>query len=83
MENEWQKHLVDKAEKYSLNPVALGMFGGIWDYNKMGFVFKKTMGPFKMKLEEVGIEEGEPGVYDTRDWDEIRNWAKDLAEKVK
>ena len=36
-----------------------------------------------MKLEEVGIEEIEPGVYDTRDWDEIRKWTKDLAQKVR
>jgi menaquinone-dependent protoporphyrinogen IX oxidase len=83
MEDAWEKHLVDKAEKYSLDPVALGMFGGVWDYNKMSFVFKKTMGPFRMKLEEVGIEQVEPGVYDTRDWEEIRNWTKDLAEKVR
>jgi len=83
MEKNWQKFLIDKVEKYSLNPVALCMFGGVWDYNKMGFVFKKTMSPFRMKLEEVGIKEVEPGVYDTRDWDEIRNWTKDLAQKVK
>jgi menaquinone-dependent protoporphyrinogen IX oxidase len=83
LEDNWQKFLVDKVEKYSLDPVVLGMFGGVWDYNKLNFVFKKTMGPFRIKLEEVGIEEIEPGVYDTRDWDEIRNWAKDLADKVK
>ena len=83
IEENWQKYLVEKAEKYSINPVALGMFGGVWDYNKMSFIFKKTMGPFRIKLEEVGIPEVEPGVFDTRDWDEIRNWAKDLAEKVR
>ena len=83
LEEQWQKQLVNKIEEYNLNPIALGIFGGLWDYNKMSFVFKKTMGPFKMKLQEVGIEEVEPDVYDTRDWDEIRNWAKDLAEKVR
>jgi len=83
MEKEWTKNLVEKAEKYSLAPVALGMFGGVWDYNKMGFVWKKTMSPFKMKLKESGFEEQEPGVYDTRDWEEIREWAKDLAQKVR
>ncbi len=83
MEENRQKFLFDKVEKYLLNPVALAIFGGVWDYNKMGFVFKKTMGPFRMKLEEVGIKEVEPGVYDTRNWDEIRKWAKDLAENVR
>ncbi|MFW9960045.1 MAG: flavodoxin domain-containing protein [Candidatus Thorarchaeota archaeon] len=82
IEENRQKWLFDKVDKYSLNPVTIGIFGGVWDYNKMGFVFKKTMGPFQMKLEEVGIPEVEPGVYDTRNWDEIRNWAKELARKV-
>ena len=81
--DHWQKHLVDKAEKYSIDPIALGRFGGVWDYNKMGFVFKKSMGPFRMKLDEVGIPEVEPGVYDTRDWDEIRKWTKELVQKVR
>ena len=83
MEKEWTKNLVEKAEKYSLAPVAMGMFGGVWDYNKMGFVWKKTMGPFKMKLQEAGFEEIEPDVYDTRDWEEIHQWTKDLAQKVR
>lgn len=83
LETQWQKQLVDKVQEYSLNPIAIGILGGLWDYNKMSFVFRKTMGPFRMKLDEVGIPEIEPGVYDTRDWDEIRNWAKDLAEKVR
>jgi menaquinone-dependent protoporphyrinogen IX oxidase len=83
MEDHWQKHLVDKAEEYSIDPIALGRFGGIWDYNKMNFVFRKSMGPFRMKLEEVGIKEVESGVYDTRDWDEIRKWTKDLVQKVR
>ena len=83
VEDHWQKHLLDKAEMYAIDPIALGRFGGIWDYNKMNFVFRKSMGPFRMKLEEVGIQEVEPGVYDTRDWDEIRRWAKSLAQKVR
>ena len=30
----------------------------------------------------AGVKETVPGVYDTRNWDEIRNWAKDIANKV-
>jgi menaquinone-dependent protoporphyrinogen oxidase len=82
MENEWQKYLVEKGEKYSINPVDYAMFGGVWDYNKMGFLFRKTLIPFKIKLEEIGIEELERGVYDTRNWEKIREWAKELVEKV-
>jgi menaquinone-dependent protoporphyrinogen oxidase len=83
LEKDWQRYLVDKVEKYKLNPIALGKFGGVWDYNKMGFVVRKTMGSLRMKLAEVGVEEVEPGVYDTRDWEEIRNWTKELIEKVR
>ena len=83
MEKEWSKNLTEKAEKYSLSPVSIAMFGGVWDYNKMGFVWKKTMGPFKMKLQEAGFEEIEPGRYDTRNWEEIRQWAMDLVQKVR
>jgi len=83
MADAWQKYLVEKAEKYSLEPVMMGIFGGIWDYNKMGFAFKKMMSAFRIKLREVGIEETAQDVFDTRDWDEIRNWAKELALVMK
>ena len=82
MDTAWKKYLVEKAEKYSLQPSSMAIFGGVWDYNKMGFPFKQTMIPFQEKLREAGIQESEPGVYDTRDWDEIRNWALALAEKA-
>lgn len=83
MENARQKYLVEKAEKYRLEPLLMEIFGGVWDYNKMGRIFSKAMTPFKMKLEEAGFQEKEPGVYDTRDWEEIRTWTKELAEKVR
>lgn len=76
-----REYLEEKAAKYSLQPIALGLFGGVWDYNKMGFFFKKTMSPFKQNIEAAGFKETEPEVYDTRDWDAIRSWAKELAQK--
>ena len=82
MDSAWTKYLVEKAEKYSIQPIMMTIFGGVWDYNQMGFPFKKTMIPFQEKLREAGIKETEPGVYDTRDWDEIRNWANELAKKT-
>jgi len=82
MDSARTKYLVEKAEKYSLQPIMMTILGGVWDYNKMGFPFKQTMIPFQMKLREAGVEEIAPGVFDTRDWDEIRNWAKELAQKV-
>ena len=81
MDDAWLRYLVSKTEKYELSPVLMAIFGGVWDYNKMGF-FAKTMEAFKHELRAAGIEEVEPGVFDTRDWDEIRNWTTELLGKV-
>jgi menaquinone-dependent protoporphyrinogen oxidase len=77
-----QQYLADKAAKYNLEPVAMTILGGVWDYNKMSFLFRKTLSSFKPKIEEAGIAEKESGLYDTRDWDETRAWAKELAKAV-
>lgn len=74
--------LEDKVTQYGLHPIALGFFGGVIDFNKMNFIFRKTMGFLKPQLEKDGFKEEPPGVYDLRDWDEIRNWARDLAAKA-
>jgi hypothetical protein len=34
------------------------------------------------KLEAAGIKEAQPGVYDTRDLNAIRSWAKEVAQTV-
>ncbi len=75
--------LEDKVAQYNLHPITLGFFGGVLDYNKMGFLFKRTMGFLKPQLEKDGFKETEPDVYDLRDWGEIRNWAKQLAKKAR
>ncbi len=74
--------LDDKVAKYNLKPISSGFFGGVIDFNKMGFLTRKTFGWIKPQLEKDGFKESPPGVYDLRDWDEIRNWAKDLAKKA-
>ena len=74
--------LDDKVVEYALKPMMLGFFGGVMDYNKMGFLMRKTMGWLKPQLEKDGFKETKPGVYDLRNWDEIRNWATELAEKA-
>jgi menaquinone-dependent protoporphyrinogen oxidase len=74
--------LEDKVAKYGLKPISMGFFGGVMDYNKMGFFMRKTMGWLKPQLEKDGFKEVAPGIYDLRDWDEIRLWAKELAQKA-
>jgi len=74
--------LEDRVAKYGLRPVAMGFFGGVIDFNRMGFLTRKGMEvAFKAPLQKHGFKETAPGSYDLRDWDEIRSWAKELAKK--
>ena len=74
--------LEDKVSKYDLKPIAMSLFGGILNYNKMGFIARKGMEiAFKLRLQNNGFKETEPGVYDLRDWNEIQKWTKELAKK--
>ena len=75
--------LEDKVAQYNLHPIALGFFGGVLDFSKMGFLFRRTMGFLKPQLQRDGFKETQPDVYDLRDWDEIRNWARELARKAR
>ncbi|MCW4015523.1 MAG: flavodoxin domain-containing protein [Candidatus Bathyarchaeota archaeon] len=75
-------HLEEKAAKYNLSPIAYGLFGGVYNFNKMGWFFRKTLSAVKPQLEAAGVPETEPGLYDTRDLNVIRSWAKDVAQKI-
>jgi len=75
-----RKYLEDKAAEYRLNPIALGFFGGCYDFNKMSWFFKRTLSSIKPKLENAGYKKTRTGLYDLRDLDEIRSWAKKLAK---
>ncbi|MFX0170196.1 MAG: flavodoxin domain-containing protein [Candidatus Hodarchaeota archaeon] len=73
--------LEDKVSKYDLKPIMMAVFGGVLNYNKMGFLARKGMEvAFMERLRNTGFKEVEPGVYDLRDWDEIRSWARELAK---
>jgi menaquinone-dependent protoporphyrinogen IX oxidase len=76
------KYLDEKAARYHLQPVALGFFGGVYDYNKMPWWGKKAMEAERPKI-AAAYKETQPGVYDTRDWNAIRSWAKELAQQVR
>jgi len=77
-----KKYLEDKASKYDLNPISMTMFGGIWDYNQIGKIYQKFLESDKENFNPAGFIETEPGVYDSRNWDEIRKWAKELASLI-
>jgi menaquinone-dependent protoporphyrinogen IX oxidase len=82
IENARTKYLEEKAAKYNLQPVALGLFGGVYNFNNMSWFFRKAMSAVKPQLEEAGFKETQPGVYDTRDLNAIRSWAKEVAQTV-
>jgi menaquinone-dependent protoporphyrinogen oxidase len=82
IENARRQYLEDKASKYGLHPISMAVFGGVSDFNKMNFLFRKTLASLKPKLQEAGVKEVKPGLYDTRDWDAINTWAKEIAAKV-
>lgn len=75
--------LDDKVSKYHLNPIALGLFGGIIDFNKMNFLTRKGMeAAFKESLQTYGFKQTQPGAYDLHDWDEIHRWIEELVSKI-
>jgi hypothetical protein len=59
----------------------MAMFGGVWDFNQMGKIYKKFLEEEKANFIPAGFKETKPGVFDSRNWDEIRNWAKEIANK--
>jgi len=57
----------------------LGFFLGVYNFNKTLWWSKKAMDTESPKI-AAAYKETEPGVYDARDWDAIRNWATQLAQ---
>jgi menaquinone-dependent protoporphyrinogen oxidase len=76
-----RRYLEEKAAKCHMQPVAMGLFGGIFNYNKMPWFAKKAMSADRPRV-EAAYKETQPGVYDTRDLDAIRAWAVELAKTV-
>lgn len=74
-----EKYLNEVALKYlSGKPVALGLFGSVYDPDaKHGLLFKFTNRFIKKELEKQGIDINVR--HDYRNWDEIRTWARDLV----
>jgi menaquinone-dependent protoporphyrinogen oxidase len=75
-----KKSIDDAASRFpSIRPVALAYFGGRLDFSKPDMLMRVISGPIKKDLEKKGIDTSKP--YDARDWDAIRQWARDVAEK--
>jgi len=75
--------LEDKVIKYNLHPISLGFFGCVLDFNKMNKIIRKTLGFLRTQLEKDDLKESSSDVYELRDFEEIRGWAKGLANNAK
>jgi flavodoxin len=70
-------YLKEKAAQYNLEPVALGLFGGLLG-NNAPWWSRKLMSSLNSRLKKAGFKEVKPGIYDTRDMNAIRKWAEGL-----
>jgi menaquinone-dependent protoporphyrinogen IX oxidase len=74
----------DKIQKYHLNPLSTGVFGGVIDYTKMNFLIRKSMElGYKSALQKHLFKEIQPGVYDMHDWAQIDRWSQEVAKAAK
>jgi len=78
-----EKYLDEVAEKYLINkPVPTGLYGSYYDPEaNHGLLYKLTSKWIKDELKKQGKDIDKP--YDYRNWDEIRAWARKLAEVAK
>jgi menaquinone-dependent protoporphyrinogen oxidase len=74
-------YLEEKAAKYNLQPLALGLFGGLLG-NNAPWWSRRLMSSLSSRLKEKGFSEVKPGTYDTRDMNAIRNWTEELLARI-
>ncbi len=76
-----QKYPEEKAVQFGLQPIALGFFGEVYNYNKEPWWAKKALEADRPRVEAT-YKQSEPRIYDTRDRNAIRSWAQELAQKA-
>ena len=72
------KYLQGTAEKYGLQPVAYGFFGGYLDFHQShGLIVDIMMKVNRKKLRRNGLDQSK--TLDTRSWEKIEAWASEIA----
>ncbi len=76
-----ENFLMKVAEKYpSIKPVSLGLFGGVFSFDRYGFGERLIFRGIKKDLEKRGVDTSRP--YDFRDWEAIREWARAVTRSL-
>lgn len=75
---EWKKkYVTEVGAKYWIRPISAALFGGVLDFEQLGFLVKAILKSTKKAIEERGEDPSKP--YDFRNWEEIREWAAFLV----
>ena len=75
------KYLQGTAEKYGLEPITYGFFGGYLDFHQShGLIVDIMMKVNKKKLKRNGLDQSK--TLDTRNWEKIEAWACEIANKI-
>jgi len=74
-----ENFLIKVADRYpSIKPVSLGLFGGVFSFDKYGFAERLLFQGIKKEFEKQGIDTKTP--YDFRDWETIREWTRSVIQ---
>lgn len=63
-----------------IKPVALAYFGGVVDFDSPNFFVRMMANAMKADFQKKGVDTSQP--VDGRNWEAIRQWAKDIAAKA-
>jgi menaquinone-dependent protoporphyrinogen oxidase len=75
-----KQYLQDTAERYALKPIAYGFFGGFIDFSQShGLIVDVMVRVNRKSLRKNGLDTSK--IHDTRDWNTIEAWAREIAIK--
>jgi menaquinone-dependent protoporphyrinogen oxidase len=75
-----KQYLQDIAERYALRPIAYGFFGGFLDFSQShGLIVDVMVRVNRKSLRKNGLDTTK--VHDTRDWNIIETWAREMTIK--
>lgn len=63
-----------------LKPLSTGLFGGLYDWKRYNFVIKRLVISLLKSMGHTEVDTSKP--LDLRDWDNINEWAEELASIV-